>query len=277
MKRTKRRKNYEGPVVLRPAATVDSEALLPLWGGRFFRGKIGFIAGEPGLGKSQIAIFMAAAISAGGAWPPGNGNARRGDVVYISAEDGLADTILPRLQAAGANLKRVFLIESVKETMIGGCRPFNLVADVAKLDAILTSMKRPRLVIIDPVNACLASTQFQRFSANNVTDVRALLGQIEAIAKKHRVAVVCITHLTKARSGSNPLSRIVGSFAFTAAARSVHLVVHDQMDASKRIFLPAKNNLGADNNGLAFRIKTVELDDGTESSAVAWEKVGGGS
>jgi putative DNA primase/helicase len=74
---------------------------------------VGFIAGDPGLGKSQIATYIAATVSAGGDWPFDDGTARRGDVVYITAEDGAAGTIRPRLEAAGANLDRVHIIERV--------------------------------------------------------------------------------------------------------------------------------------------------------------------
>ena len=86
------------------ASDVKPKKLAKLWSGRFHRGKLGFIAGEPGLGKSLIAIHMAATVSIGGDWPNGEGTARLGDVIYISAEDSAADTIRPRLEAAGAIL-----------------------------------------------------------------------------------------------------------------------------------------------------------------------------
>ena len=109
------------------ASDVKPKKIVGLWGDRFYRGKVGFIAGDPGLGKSQIAAYIAATVSTGGDWPFDEGTARRGDVIYITAEDGAAETIRPRLEAAGANLDRVHIIERVIDEF--GPRPFSLVAD----------------------------------------------------------------------------------------------------------------------------------------------------
>ncbi len=239
-------------IVVTRAADLTPQKLSRVWNGRFVLGKIGFMAGEPGVGKGQVATFMAAKVSTGGDWPCGEGAARRGDVICISAEDGAADTIRPRLEAAGASLNRVHIIERVND--YSGTRPFNLLTDLGQLDEVLQSVRKPRLVIIDPINACLSPTDFHRFNPNNVTQVRALLGRLEALAVKHRIAVVCITHLTKAKAAS-ALARVTGSFAFVAAARSVFTVARKQDDPDQRVFAPAKNNLGRDGNPLAFRIE----------------------
>jgi putative DNA primase/helicase len=185
------------------ASDVKPKKLARVWNGRFYRGKLGFLPGEPGLGKSLIAVHMAATVSTGGSWPCGKVCARRGDVIYISAEDSAADTIRPRLEAAGADLGRVHLIEAVTDAL--GPRPFNLVADLGRLDQWLQAIRKPRLVIIDPVNACLSATDGRPFNANSVPQVRALLGGLEAIATKHSVAIVCVTHFTKAKGGKRPV------------------------------------------------------------------------
>jgi putative DNA primase/helicase len=238
-------------IVVTPASDLNPRKLARVWNGRFFLGKIGFIAGEPGLGKSLIAAYMAATISTGGKWP-GQGKALRGDVIYITAEDGAADTIQPRLEAAGANLSRVHVIERVNDYT--GSRPFNLLADLGQLQEVLRNLRRPRFIVIDPINACLSPTDFQRFNPNSVTDVRALLGRLEALAAKHRVVIVCVSHFTKGKTAS-ALARITGSFAFVAAARSVFTVTRKQDDPGQRVFAPAKNNLGGDGNPLVFRIE----------------------
>jgi hypothetical protein len=82
-----------------------------------------------------VASFMAAKVSTGGEWPSGEGTARRGAVIYITAEDKAADTIRPRLEAAGADLKRVHIIEAVNDHF--GRRPFNLVSDLSYLSELL--------------------------------------------------------------------------------------------------------------------------------------------
>jgi putative DNA primase/helicase len=240
-----------GLVVTR-AADLTPQKLARVWNGRFALGKIGFIAGEPGLGKSLIAAYMTATVSTGSKWWGDEGKSGRGDVIYISAEDGAADTIRPRLEAAGASLSRVHVIEQVND--YGGSRPFNLLTDLGQLDEVLQSIRKPRLVIIDPINACLSPSDFHRFNPNSVTQVRALLGRLEALAVKRRVAVVCVSHLTKAKSGST-LARVTGSFAFVAAARSVFTVERRLDDPTRRVLAPAKNNLGGDGNPLAFRIE----------------------
>jgi putative DNA primase/helicase len=239
-------------VVVARAADIKPQKLARVWSGRFFRGKLGFIAGEPGLGKSHIAIHIAATISHGGKWPRDEGKARRGDAIYISAEDRAADTIRPRLEAAGADLKRVHIIEAVNDAL--GTRPFSLLTDLGQLDEILQTLRKPRLVIIDPINACLSSTDVHRFNPNSVTQVRALLGRLESVAANHRVAIVCVTHFTKAKGGS-VLARVTGSFAFVAAARSVFTVERKQDDPNQRVFAAAKNNLTADVDPLVFRIQ----------------------
>jgi putative DNA primase/helicase len=244
--------NAKRGVVVTRAADIKPQKLAGVWRRRFFRGKLGFIAGEPGLGKSQVAIYMAATISLGGKWPRDEGKARRGDVIYISAEDSAADTIRPRLEAAGADLKRVHIIEAVNDTL--GTRPFNLLTDLGQLDEILQTLRKPRLVIIDPINACLSSTDVHRFNPNSVTQVRALLGRLESLAVNHHVAIVCVTHFTKAKGGS-ALARVTGSFAFVAAARSVFTVERKQDDPNQRVFAAAKNNLTADVAPLVFRIQ----------------------
>jgi putative DNA primase/helicase len=252
----------------RQASTVVPRELPWLWPGYFPGRKISMIAGEPGLGKSQLAIDMTARISAGKRWPCGEERARRGDAVLITAEDGIADTILPRLEAAGADLNRVHIVDSVPGYC--GARPFSLIADVGRLDETLRKLAKPRLVIIDPINACLQPQAGQSFSANSVTDVRALFSRLDQLATRHRVAIVCVSHFTKTRSGS-ALARITGSFAATAAVRSTFTVTRDKCDPARRIFAPAKNNLSDDSGALAFCIKSKKTSRGICAPYIRWE------
>jgi RecA-family ATPase len=241
-----------GLVVTR-AADLSPQKPLRVWGGRFHRGKIAIVVGEQGVGKGQLAAFMAATVSTGGEWPGGHGNARRGSVVYVTAEDRGADTIRPRLEAAGADLRRIHIVENTIDDY-GGQRPFNLVTDIPRLDKLLDGLSGPIIVIVDPLNACLASTDYVRFNPNSVSQVRALLHRIEDLAAKHKVAVVLITHFTKGRNGS-ALSRVTGSFAFVAAARSVFTVERRQDAPDQRVFAALKNNMSREAPPLAFRIE----------------------
>src|SRR2546423_13390931 len=116
------------------AADITPESVQWLWPGRLARGKHTCVAGEPGTGKSQLSIAIIAAITTGGDWPCGEGQAPLGSVIILSAEDGAADTIVPRLIAAGADLARVHIVSSVYATDGEGRRAFSLQTDIELLE-----------------------------------------------------------------------------------------------------------------------------------------------
>ena len=237
---------------------VKPEPIDWLWPGRIAKGKITFIAGHPGLGKSQITASIAATVSTGGLWPVDEVSADTGDVLILSAEDGIADTIKPRLLAAGADTDRIEAIEAVRK---GDQRlPFSL-----KQDLELLTDTKASLLIVDPLTAYLVGVD-----SHNNADVRAFLVPLADFAQKMKMAVVCVSHLNKS-SGNEAVLRVSGSMAFVAAARAVYFVTADRDDDSRRFFLPLKNNLGPNRGGLAFRIESKEPEPGIMTSAVAWE------
>jgi hypothetical protein len=140
---------------LRTAAASDikMQGIDWLWPGRFARGKFGLIAGLPDYGKGQIAAFIAAAVTAGIALPCGEGNATQGNVIWFNAEDGMHDTVVPRLAAAGADLKRVTFVNGA--SVDGKDKTFNLVTDLPLLRETIQEIGNVALVIIDPVSAYL--------------------------------------------------------------------------------------------------------------------------
>ena len=254
-----------GMVLIR-ASDVTPKAVRYVWPNRFACGKFHMIAGEAGLGKTQLAVDMAKTVSTGGAWPCGEGFAPQGDVVFASVEDDLEDTMRPRLEAAGADLARVHFAQIKTRT---GQRMFNLLVDLDTLGKKLAELDgKVRLVIIDPINACLSPIGDRRLNTNSVTDVRAALDPLAAFAAKHDIAVVGITHLTKAKGGS-ALARVVGSVAFGATARSVFIVSREK-GTNCRIFAAAKNNLGPDMDGLAFEVEQRNLTGEIQGAVVAW-------
>ncbi|HKH19377.1 MAG TPA: AAA family ATPase, partial [Gammaproteobacteria bacterium] len=129
-------------------------------------------------------------------------------------------------------------------------RSFSLKRDIPRLHAALAQLPECRMVVIDPISAYLDGTESH---AN--ADVRGLLAPLAELAARRRVAVVAVTHLRK--SEGKAIYRAVGSIAFTAAARSVLIVVRDQTHEPRRLILPAKNNLGPDTGGLAYSITTT--------------------
>lgn len=239
-----------GPVVVRLDA-VEIEEVEWLWNGRIPRGKVSLIVGDPGLGKSFLTLDMAARVSCGLAWPDGD-DAPRGDVVLLSAEDGLADTIAPRLMFAQADRSRIHALSAIRDER--GERPFDLSRDVAQLARVIGDLRVagrvPVLVVIDPITAYLG----REVDSHVAADVRGALAPLAALAERERVAVVCVAHLNKA--ATRALYRVSGSLAFVAAARAVLAVAADPADPTgpRRILGSLKSNLGLPPPTLAFRI-----------------------
>ncbi len=255
--------------VVRRLADVEAKPIRWLWQGRFARGKASFLAGHPGLGKSQVTISLAAVVSTGGCWPVDGSPCETGSVVFLSAEDDPADTIRPRLEAAGADIHRCYVLEAARAGYDGRgemvSRPFSLETDLPQLEALLDHIGDVALVVIDPISAYLGDTDSHRNS-----DVRALLAPLSQLAARQEVAVVCVTHLSKA-GGADALLRVVGSIGFAAAPRAAYLVAKDAERPERRLFLPLKNNLVKGGAGLAFRVAGHDLPGGIETSRVLWE------
>lgn len=241
-----------------------------LWPGRIARGKVTLIAGHPGLGKSQLAASLTAIVTQGGRWPVDRRACERGEVLLLNAEDDAADTIRPRLDAAGADVTRVQILEAVHDVASDGrpvIRMFNLKADLDRLAAELARRPTVALVVIDPVSAYLGDTD-----SHVNADVRALLAPLGEIAARYGVAVVMVSHLNKGGGTGEALLRVTGSLAFVAAARAAFLVVKDKDDPARRLFIPLKNNIGPDAAGLAFRLRGVTLPDGVETCRLEWDR-----
>ena len=256
-----------GPVLV-CLADVEPRSVEWLWPRRIALGKITMLAGDPGLGKSFCSVDIGARISAGLAWPDLPDRPQRpGGVIILSAEDALDDTIRPRLDAAGADPSRICAIQAIQEVdpLTGRLRQrgFHLDKDLPNLEWALRQMPGCRLVIIDPISAYLGNAK-----SHNNAEIRGLLAPLSELATRHRVAVLCVSHLNK--GDGDPMYRVMGSLAFIAAARAGYAVVKDRGDdtGQRRLVLPIKNNLGDDESGLAYRI--VE-SPGREQPHIEWE------
>lgn len=255
------------PMHARCLADVQAEPVHWLWPGRIARGKVTVLAGHPGLGKSQLCASLAAVITAGGLWPVDRTRAGVGAVAILSAEDDAADTLKPRLLAAGADVRRVHVLDAVRCLGRDGKpagRTFDLAADVAALAGMLERLGDVAMLVIDPITAYLGGVDSHRNA-----EVRGLLAPLSDMAARLGVAVVCVTHLNKS-GGADALARVTGSLAFVAAARAAWIVAKDPQDPARRLFLPAKNNLGPDSAGLAFGIESATVEDGIETSRLVW-------
>ncbi|MEQ1672026.1 MAG: AAA family ATPase, partial [Hyphomicrobium sp.] len=221
-----------------------------LWPMRMALGKLNLIAGHPGRGKSTLSLHMAALVSTGGEWPDGT-QCPQGNVAFITCEDDPADTLVPRLLAANADLSRCHLLDAVDDEK-GGERPFNLKTDVAKIEELARDKGGLSLIIIDPISAYLNG-----IDSHNVAEVRSALVPLQQMAERLAAAVVIVSHFNKGTPDGSALSRVAGSGAFVAVCRSAWAVERDpeHPEGGRRILAPMKNNIGDDRTGFAFIVE----------------------
>lgn len=249
-------------VVLKRVSDIEAQKPCWLWPGRIPLGKISLFAGDPGLGKSLVTLDIAARVTCGREWPDGKKNNQAGSAILLSAEDDPGDTIRPRLEAAGADLNKVYILQAVRRTKLDGngtLEQFSLETDLTKLQDAVASMDDVQLIVVDPISAYLGSTD-----SHVNAKVRSLLAPLSALAQALRIAVLAVDHLSK--SNRPALYRPNGSIAFTAAARAVWLFARNPDDPRQRLMLPGKMNLGPDQMGLSYTLK----EEKAGVVAVAW-------
>lgn len=250
---------------------VTPERVEWLWPGRLPVGKIVTLDGDPGLGKSTLALNIAATVTRGDDWPD-RGASPAGDVLLLSAEDGLADTVRPRLDAAGADVSRVHAIEG--KTLIDPdtgqtyLRPLTL-ADVYDLGSAM-EQTGARLLIVDVLMAFLPAGT----DSHKDQDIRRVLSALATAGERNRCSVLLLRHLNKSKGG-DPIYRGGGSIGIVGAARSGLLVAADPDDPDRRILATVKSNLGVMPESLAYRlvdrpalgVAAIEWDGATGHSA----------
>src|SRR5262249_52389738 len=208
-------------------------------------------------GKGQILAHMAAQVTNGLEWPCGEGHAPHGNVILLTAEDDISDTVVPRLLAAGADLDRVEIVRMVRTN--DDERLFSLVTDIDLLRRKIVEVGNVKLVQIDPISAYLGVGKIDSF---RTPDVRAVLGPVTELASELMAAFVGVMHFNKKTDVTNALLRISDSLAFGAAARHVYAVV-DDAENKRKLFVKGKNNLAADNTkalAYGFGIRDVGCD-----------------
>ena len=228
---------------------VQPEQVRWLWPGYIPLGKLTVIDGDPGNGKSTVMCDIAARVSTGRAMPDGSVSDLDGPagVVLLSAEDGPADTIRPRLDAAGADVARVALLECA----VSGERERGIT--LADLDHIETAIAAvgAGLVVIDPLMAFLGGET----NSYRDQDMRAVLAPLARLADRTGAAMVVIRHFNKGQA-ANVLYRGGGSIGIIGAAR-VGLVIApdpDELDSPRRVMAVAKSNLAVKPPAMAYRL-----------------------
>jgi len=240
------------------AADVTMEEIDWLWPGWLARGKLHLLAGDGGTGKTTLALAMAATISRGGHWPD-ESIAAQGNVLIWSGEDDIADTLVPRLTAAEADLECVYLVGDV--VRVRTSRPFDPAQDLGMLMAEAERIGPISLLIIDPVVSAVLGDSHKN------TEVRRSLQPLVDLGAFLNCAVLGISHFSKGNGGIDPLLRVTGSIAFGATSRVV-LVAGKPREGDERILARAKSNIGPDDGGFGYRIDLYEGPP--QASYVAW-------
>lgn len=178
-------------LVLTRMSDVAPERVRWLWQGYLPLGKLVVLDGDPNVGKSTLWTEFAAVVSTGGRWPDGTTCQLAGDVVVLSAEDGLADTIRPRLDAAGADAARVHAIQGSR--LDDGTLVPPTLADIAALKSAI-QQTAARLLVVDVLMAYVPAGA----DAHKDQDIRRVLARLAALAERTGCTVLLLRHLNKA-------------------------------------------------------------------------------
>ena len=221
--------------------TMDEVAAEPvswLWEPYIPRGKITIVQGDPGDGKTTMMLAIASAVTNGEALPNGFVDIPA-NVIFQTAEDGLADTIKPKLELLGADCSRVHVIDD-------GDDPLSL-GDERIEEAIVKA--NAKLLIIDPIQAYLGGSDL-----HSARGMRPLMKSLGAVAERTGCAVVIIGHLNK-RDKARTQYRGLGSIDIYAAARSVLMV--GRIGETVRLIVHNKSNLAKNGPPMAFSFDSV--------------------
>jgi hypothetical protein len=257
---TGQKKESRPEPVLLTMSKVEVKPLVWLWEGRIPRGTLTLLDGDPDLGKSTITIDLAARVSRGWQMPPAAGpveGAEPEGVLLLNAEDDPERTLKPRLEAVGADVSRVHLLEAVR--IAGEEQPPVLPWDLDVVEQVILE-KEVALVVVDPVMAYLDA----KIDAHRDQDVRRCLHRLKQLAQKTGVAVIIVRHLNKL-NGPPALYRGGGSIGIIGAARSALVVGRDPDNPGRRVLASNKCNLGP-----APRSLTYTLEASGNVAVVAW-------
>ena len=215
---------------------VDTQTVEWLWKPYIPFGKVTIIQGNPGEGKTTLALCLCAACTNRKPFPlmpehePFN-------VIYQTAEDGLGDTVKPRLMEAEADLDRVLVIDESKQELS--------LSDERIEKAI--RQNGARLIILDPIQAYVG----EKTDMNKANEIRPIFRRLAEVAERTACAVILIGHLNKAAGGQNAY-RGLGSIDFRAAARSVLLIGRVKREPNIRVIVHDKSSLAPEGKPMAF-------------------------
>jgi RecA-family ATPase len=243
--------------------TIERQYVRWLWPSRIPFGKVAILEGDPERAKSVLTIDLASRVSTGSPMPGETGQRDPAGVVIVCAEDDLADTIIPRLLAHGADLSRIASIPLARDEH-GHLRPLSLPEDQDRLELAMRKVDA-KLLIIDPITAYLSET----INSNNDASVRRALTPLADLAQRTGCAILLVRHLNK--SGDLKAKyRGGGSIAFTGSARAVLVVDEHPEQPGLMVLARVKNNLAKPTPSIGYRIVEDEL---YECPLIVWQGV----
>jgi putative DNA primase/helicase len=230
-------------------------------------GKTTIFAGRPGSGKSMVAIDFAARVSRGGDWPDRSKNTLGPKaVLYFATEDGAADTLIPRLMAAGADLKKVYFPENIQKVSKATGRKqqllINLANHIAVLEGCLKQNTGIGLVVLDPL------TSFIGIDINKDKEARPLMDRLAKMLDSLNCSVICIVHHNK-KSDVGALEKILGSSSLVGSARAIWDFSRDPDDRQVRHMSVVKLSIDEEPPGMKYEVRSKDMQ-GIKGAHVEW-------
>lgn len=219
---------------------IEVQEVKWLWYPLIPAGKITILQGDPGNGKTHFAIAVASIVTNGCKFPIGTSDIEGGNIIFQTAEDGIADTIKPRLLKAGANAKKVFVIKDIDCALS--------LTDTRIEEAI--KEKNASLLIIDPLQAYLG----EGVDMHRANDIRPIMHSLSNVAERTGCAIILIGHMNKDSKGQKGIYKGLGSIDIIASARSVLLLGRDPKNKYIRAVLPIKSSLAPEKKAVAFEL-----------------------
>jgi putative DNA primase/helicase len=257
-------------VALISAADIVPRKLEWLWFARLAKGAITLLEGAPEKGKSTILADLAARKSRGISFPGDTTGQEPGNVVMLIAEDDIRATVVPRLMAADADLKRIFFLDVTRDEK-GLIVPFHLSDDCDRLRSKCREVNAV-LVIVDPLVSYMGSRRGKTVNTSNDLETRKALGPLKQLAEDLDASVVAIRHYKKGK-GTDALEAGGGSVAFTALVRVLLAALPDPHDPDRYLFAVPKNNLVPKEKRPTFSYRIVPSDHDPDIGRIQWGEI----